>query len=128
MNKQGKTIIITEEEEEKLVSMLLAEAYTPKPGFVRAVKEFLDTNVMHYMIDTIDIDGYPTKEKTYALMSKTKQPLMPMNKTKIIRMLDDKFHNKISDDGDRKKVLERIFSLWSRNSLPENGMLDVNYL
>ena len=128
--KSNKTIIITEETEQKLIADILAEAFYPTSDKVLAIKAYLDKNFEKQKLDSLDVNGYPTKEKTVVLVSKEKQPLKTLNMKELLRFLDDNddFRKMISDDIDRKKFLKQVITDWYKNNIKSNGILSVNHL
>ena len=128
--KSNKTIIITEETEQKLIADILAEAFYPTSDKVLAIKAYLDKNFAKQQLDSLDVNGYPTKEKTVVLVSKEKQPLKTLNMKELLRFLDDNddFRKMISDDIDRKKFLKQVIRDWYTNNIDRNGILSVNHL
>lgn len=128
--KSNKTIIITEETEQKLIADILAEAFYPTSDKVLAIKTYLDKNFAKQELDSLDDNGYPTKEKTVVLLSKEKQPLKTLNMKELLRLLDDndEFRKMISDDIDRKKFLKQVIRDWYTNNIDRNGILSVNHL
>lgn len=127
-SKKNKTIIITEEKEQKLIADILTEAFYPTSDMVLAIKTYLDKNFAKQELDSLDNNGYPTKEKTVMLLSKEKQPLKTLNMKELLRLLDDKFHKMVSDDIDRKKFLKQVITDWYKNNIKSNGILSVNHL
>ena len=127
-SKKNKTIIITEEKEQKLIADILTEAFYPTSDMVLAIKTYLDKNFAKQELDSLDNNGYPTKEKTVMLLSKEKQPLKTLNMKELLRLLDDKFHKMVSDDIDRKKFLKQVIRDWYKNNIKSNGILSVNHL
>ena len=125
---KSKTVIITEETEQKLIADILEEAFYPTSDKVLAIKEYLDKNFAKQKLDSLDDNGYPTKENTVVLLSKEKQPLKTLNMKELLRLLDDKFHNMVSDNVDRKKFLKQVIRDWYQNKIKNNGILSVNHL
>ena len=125
---KSKTLIITEETEQKLIADILEEAFYPTSDKVLAIKEYLDKNFAKQKLDSLDVNGYPTKENTVVLLSKEKQPLKTLNMKELLRLLDDKFHNMVSDNVDRKKFLKQVIRDWYQNNIKNNGILSVNHL
>ena len=125
---KNKRLIITEETEQKLIADILAEAFYPTSDKVLAIKEYLDKNFAKQKLDSLDVNGYPTKENTVVMLSKEKQPLKTLNMKELLRLLDDKFHNMVSDDIDRKKFLKQVIRDWYQNKIKNNGILSVNHL
>lgn len=128
--KSNKTIIITEETEQKLIADILAEAFYPTSDKVLAIKTYLDKNFAKQELDSLDNNGYPTKEKTVVWLTKEKQPLKTLNMKELLRLLDDndEFRKMISDDIDRKKFLKQVIRDWYTNNIDRNGILSVNHL
>ncbi len=127
-SKKKKTVIITEQEEQRLIGNILQEAFYPTSDKVLAIKSYLDKNFKKQELDSLDVNGYPIKEKTVMLLSKEKQPLKTLNMKELLRLLDDKFHKMISDNDDRKKFLKQVIVDWYRNNIKSNGILSVNHL
>lgn len=125
---KSKTVIMTEETEQKLIADILEEAFYPTSDKVLAIKEYLDKNFAKQKLDSLDDNGYPTKENTVVLLSKEKQPLKTLNMKELLRLLDDKFHNMVSDNVDRKKFLKQVIRDWYQNNIKNNGILSVNHL
>ena len=125
---KNKTVIITEETEQKLIADILAEAFYPTSDKVLAIKEYLDKNFAKQKLDSLDNNGYPTKENTVVMLSKEKQPLKTLSMKELLRLLDDKFHNMVSDNIDRKKFLKQVIRDWYHNKIKNNGILSVNHL
>lgn len=128
MTKNNKTLIITEETEQKLIADILEEAFYPTSDKVLAIKTYLDKNFAKQKLDSLDANGYPTKENTVVMLSKEKQPLKTLNMKELLRLLDDKFHNMVSDNLDRKKFLKQVIRDWYHNNIKNNGILSVNHL
>lgn len=126
--KNNKTLIITEETEQKLIADILEEAFYPTSDKVLAIKTYLDKNFAKQKLDSLDVNGYPTKENTVVMLSKEKQPLKTLNMKELLRLLDDKFHNMVSDNLDRKKFLKQVIRDWYHNNIKNNGILSVNHL
>ena len=126
--KSNKTLLITEEMEQKLIADILTEAFYPTSDMVLAIKTYLDKNFAKQELDSLDNNGYPTKEKTVMLLSKEKQPLKTLNMKELLRLLDDKFNNMVSDNIDRKKFLKQVIRDWYQNNIKSNGILSVNHL
>ena len=125
---KSKTLIITEETEQKLIADILEEAFYPTSDKVLAIKTYLDKNFAKQKLDSLDVNGYPTKENTVVMLSKEKQPLKTLNMKELLRLLDDKFHNMVSDNLDRKKFLKQVIRDWYHNNIKNNGILSVNHL
>lgn len=137
-SKKKKNIIITEEEEQSLIGKILTEVFYPTTEKVLLVTNFLDKNFARQMLDSLDDNGYPTKENTVVWLSKEKQPLKTLKTLtksigddELLRILDDqpKIRKMISNETDRKKFLRQVIKNWFyRDEGIKNGMLTVNYL
>ncbi len=123
MNK----IKINENTEQEIIKEILSEALCPSAEKVRLVKDFIDRNFAKTQINDIDENGYPTKNKMVNMISNG-QPIKAMTLAEFLLMLDDKFHNMISDDIDRKKFLKQIIKDWYQGKLAKNGILSVNFI
>lgn len=136
--KKKRTFIITEDEEQSLIGKILTEVFYPTTEKVLLVTKFLDKNFARQMLDSLDDNGYPTKENTVVWLSKEKQPLKTLKTLtksigddELLRILDDqpKIRKMISNETDRKKFLRQVIKNWFyRDEGIKNGMLTVNYL
>ena len=120
-------IIINESTEEQLIKYFLTESFVPKTDLVLRIKNYIDSNFERQMLDDI-ADGYPTKVPTVVMMSSDKQPLKTLQMSEFLMLLDDKFHNVIKNDEDRKKFLKQVIRDWYSKSISKNGILTKNYL
>ena len=120
-------IIINESTEKQLIKYFLTESFIPKADLVLRIKNYIDSNFERQMLDDI-ADGYPTKVPTVVMMSSDKQPLKTLQMSEFLMLLDDKFHNVIKNDEDRKKFLKQVIRDWYRKSISKNGILTKNYL
>ena len=123
-----RTIIIKDNIRDGLMRNLLQEALSPDREKVLIVKRFLDDNFARVETDDIDANGYPTKVKSVALVSKDKQPLKPMTIAELLLMLEDKFQDMIKDENDRKLFLKQVITDWYNGNIDKNGILSVNFL
>ena len=126
--KANKTIILDESREQKLIDNILEEAFYPNAEKVLLIKNYLDKNFSKQKLDSLDINGYPTKELTVILLSNEKQPLKTFNMKEFLRLLDDRFHKIITKDEDRKKFLKQVITDWYNDKIKSNGILSVNFL
>lgn len=124
----NKTIIISEEKEQQIIGDILTEVFCPSSEKVLIIKDYIDKNFARQLLDNIDDDGYPTKEKTVVMLSADKQPLKTLNMKEFLRLLDDRFIKMISDEKDRKKFLKQVIKDWYYNKIDKNGLLSVNIL
>lgn len=119
-----KTIIIDETKEKKLIGSILESAFYPRAEQVIEVEEFLNKNFKPKSIPTINTDGYSDLEKDF-VMYEDGVELQTMTPKELLRMLDDKFHHRIKDDGDRKRFLKQVIRDWYNGKI-KNGILSVN--
>lgn len=127
--KKHKTIIIDEDKEQELIGNILNEVFYPTAEKVLYVTSYLDKNFSRQLLDSLDDNGYPTKENTVVLLSNEKQPLKTLNMKELLRLLDDKFEKIISKKEDRRKFLKQVIKDWYfKNKGIKTGMLSVNYL
>ena len=126
--KTNKTIILDESREQKLIDNILEETFYPNAEKVLLIKNYLDKNFSKQKLDSLDINGYPTKELTVILLSNEKQPLKTFNMKEFLRLLDDRFHKIITKDEDRKKFLKQVITDWYNDKIKSNGILSVNFL
>lgn len=125
--KKKKTIIIDEDKEQELIGNILNEVFYPTAEKVNLITNYLDKNFAKQLLDTLDDNGYPSKEKTVVLLSNEKQPLKTMNMKELLRLVDDKFQNIMSNKEDRRKFLKQIIKDWYFNKI-KNGILTVNFI
>ena len=123
-----RRIIIKENDECKIISDLISEAFYPNADKVLFIKKYLDKNFQKQSLDDIDSNGYPCISPSVIMMSSNGQPLKTMQPSEFLVFLDDKFHKMISDEGDRKKFLKQVIKDWYYNKISKNGLLSVNYL
>ena len=120
-------ICINEDIENKLINFYLSEAFIPKADLVLKIKSYLDKNFAKQMLDDVE-DGYPKKVCTVSMLSVDKQPLKTLQMSEFLLLLDDKFHNIIKNDNDRKKFLKQIIIDWFHDKITRDGILTKNYL
>ena len=121
-------IKINEEVETKIISELISEAFYPNVDKVLFIKDYIDKNFKKQSLDDIDTNGYPCSTPSVVMMSKSGQPMKTMEMKEFLLFLDDKFHNMISDESDRKKFLKQVITDWYNNKISKNGLLSVNHL
>lgn len=123
-----KYIKINEDVETKIISELISEAFYPNVDKVLFIKDYIDKNFKKQSLDDIDTNGYPCCTPSVVMMSKSGQPMKTMEMKEFLLFLDDKFHNMISDESDRKKFLKQVITDWYNNKISKNGLLSVNHL
>lgn len=123
-----RQILINEGDETKIISELISEAFYPNVDKVLFIKDYIDKNFKKQSLDDIDTNGYPCTTPSVVMMSKSGQPMKTMEMKEFLLFLDDKFHNMISDESDRKKFLKQVITDWYNNKISKNGLLSVNHL
>ncbi len=123
-----RQILINEGDETKIISELISEAFYPNVDKVLFIKDYIDKNFKKQSLDDIDTNGYPCTTPSVVMMSKSGQPMKTMEMKEFLLFLDDKFHNMISDESDRKKFLKQVITDWYNNKISKNGLLSVNRL
>ena len=123
-----RQILINEGDETKIISELISEAFYPNVDKVLFIKDYIDKNFKKQSLDDIDTNGYPCSTPSVVMMSKSGQPIKTMEMKEFLLFLDDKFHNMISDESDRKKFLKQVITDWYNNKISKNGLLSVNRL
>lgn len=123
-----RQILINEGDEAKIISELISEAFYPNVDKVLFIKDYIDKNFKKQSLDDIDTNGYPCSTPSVVMMSKSGQPMKTMEMKEFLLFLDDKFHNMISDESDRKKFLKQVITDWYNNKISKNGLLSVNRL
>lgn len=123
-----RQILINEGDETTIISELISEAFYPNVDKVLFIKDYIDKNFKKQSLDDIDTNGYPCTTPSVVMMSKSGQPMKTMEMKEFLLFLDDKFHNMISDESDRKKFLQQVITDWYNNKISKNGLLSVNHL
>jgi len=121
-------IVISENKEDEIISGLISEAFYPNADKVLFIKKFMDKNFKRQNLDDIDTNGYPCTSPTVVMLSNSGQPLKTMQPSELLLFLDDKFHNMISDESDRKEFLKQVIKDWYYNKISKNGLLSINHL
>lgn len=121
-------ILVNEQNYQKFVDAILSEALYPISDKVLLIKEYLDKNFVRQTSDTIDENGYPTKEYNIAMVSRNKTILKVFTFDELLILLDDKFHRFFKEDSDRKKFLKQVIYDWFHKKIQKNGLLSVNYI
>ena len=120
----GRTIIIDEARERKLIENIFESVFYPKAEQVIEVEDFLNKNFKPKNIPTINTNGYSDLERDFVMFEDGVE-LQTLTPKELLRLLDDKFHDKIKDDGDRKRFLKQVIRDWYNGKI-KNGILSVN--
>jgi len=125
--QRKKKFIISEEEEAKAIKSILNEVFYPTAEKVIHITNYLDKNFARQQLDSLDANGYPTKENTVVWMSAERQPLKTLNMKELLRLLDDKFQKIMSNKQDRRNFLKQVIKDWYFKKI-KNGILTVNFI
>lgn len=120
----GRKIIIDEAKESELIGNIFESVFTPNIEQVIEIQEFLDKNFKPKKIPTINTDGYSDLERDF-VMYEDGVELQTLKPKELLRMLDDKFHKRITNDNDRKRFLKQVIRDWYNGKI-KNGLLSVN--
>ena len=137
-----KKVIITEEQEKKLISLLTEEQikkmpvpektkkpYCINPDKVLIVKKFLDnTFPKKGKIERIGANGLIELIPIASIMSSTGEPLKNFYKEDIHDMLVEKFKKMFLDHTERDLFLKQVVEDWFNNKISVHGLLSVNHL
>ena len=107
-----KTIIITEEQRDELVKMLVKEEIAKGIDKSILVKKFLDDNFKRASISEIGDDGYANDRPIVVYLDSYKQPLKKMSDEDLLDMLMDKFKTFSDDENERREFLLKIMKAW----------------
>lgn len=107
-----KRIVITEEQEKRLIKRLIQEAECDQNLIVF---DFLDKNFVR--ADYIkDIDGMPKSVDTVVWLDDKKQPYKTITTERLFYILQDKFQTLTSDKDIRDMRLKQIINAWINKS------------
>ncbi len=120
-------IKINEVAEKQIIDYLISESFIPKADVVLMIKNYLDKNFARQYTDDVE-DGYPKKIHTVNMLSNDGQPLKTLEMSEFLLLLDDKFHNIIKDDNDRKAFLKQVIKDWFFKKITKDGILSLNHL
>lgn len=136
-----KKIIITEEQERKLIEILNNEEvqqmpvpektnkpYCIDPDKVKIVKKFLDDNFQKNQLERIGSDGMPEKVRIVTMSTSTGEPLKNLYDEDLHDLLIEKFKKMFLDQEERSLFLKQVMNDWFDNKIGVHGTLSVNYL
>lgn len=111
-----KTIVITEEQEQKIFQKLINESISD--GDVRmVVVKFLNNNFLKTSKSVIDDNGQLNYENMVIWVDKNKEPIKTMNLEELFWLLQDKFQNLKSDKKERDIFIWETLKAWYSNKL-----------
>ncbi len=120
-------IKINETSEKAIYTYFLSESFIPKADLVLKIKNYLDKNFARQYTDDVE-DGYPKKIYTVNMLSNNGQPLKTLEMPEFLMLLDDKFHEIIKNDTDRKSFLKQVIKDWFFKRISTEGILSQNHL
>lgn len=123
-----RTIIISEKSINDLYNDLLTETFFPMSEKVLLIKDYLDKNFRKTHMSDVSSDGYPIEVGTVDMINNRNEPIKTLQGDELLLLLDDKFHNIIKDDNDRKKFIKQIIKDWYANKISKTGVLTINYI
>ena len=140
--KNKKTVIITEEQEKKLIKMLNEETqvqqipvpkstgkpYSIDPDKVLVVKKFLDNNFKKGNLERIGANGMPEKVRIVSMFASNGEPLKSLYEEDLQDLLIDKFKNMFKDTVCRDLFMKQVIKDWFDNKIGVFGNLSVNCL
>lgn len=112
-------IIITEEQEQRLIGSLLKEEFDYNEKRL-LVKKFLDNNFRKATIDKFDENGDPIKYEVVVMMTKDKKPAKTKSDKQLFYYLQNKFKNILPEE-ERDKFLIDTLKKWYYNKITKNG-------
>lgn len=123
----GKTIIIDEQKESELIGRIFESVFYPNVQQVLDVEEYLNKNFRPKKILTTDNITQHSKFQNVVVQVVSGVELDTLDGEELLRLLDDKFNDRIKDDNDRKKFLRQVIDDWYTGKI-KNGILSVNHL
>lgn len=127
MKSMGRTIIIDEQKESELIGRIFESVFYPNVQQVLDVEEYLNKNFKPKKIITTDkITGH-SKFENVVVQVVSGVEMDVLDGEELLRLVDDKFNDRIKDDADRKKFLRQVIDDWYKGNI-KNGILSVNHL
>ena len=139
-----KNVIITEEQERKLISLLKEDSdvqiqkmpvpkstgkpYSIDPDKVLVVKKFLDNNFKKGNLERIGANGMPEKVRIVSMFSSTGEPLKSLYEQDLQDLLIEKFKNMFNDHICRELFMKQVVKDWFDDKIGVLGNLSVNRL
>lgn len=121
----NKKIIITEEQEQKLLEHLITEQQFPiDPKKVLIVKKYLDKNFKRGNISEFGNNGLPVNNPVVGLLNNG-EVVKNLNARQLFDLLEDEFRNMFSNKIQRSKFLARVIQDWYANNISKEGLLST---
>lgn len=136
----AKNVILTKEQEQKLISILNEEAYSmpvPKktnkpycinPEKVLIVKNYLDKGFQRGSYEEIGPNGFPMKRRVVGMLASNGEMLKTLPEEEFLSLLIEKFKNMFSDKDERTLFLKQVMNDWFNDKITVFGGLSVNHL
>jgi hypothetical protein len=123
----GKTIILTETQEQELLSYLITERrYPVEPHKVLLVKNYLDKNFKRGNIEKIGTSGLPENEPVVGLLSHN-EVVKNLTAKQLFDLLEDEFRGMFTDKIQRSKFLTQVIKDWYNKRISKEGLLSTTY-
>lgn len=127
-SKNHKTIMLSEEQLASIQKQLFTESFSPKRQVVSLIRDYLDKSFTKSSVDDINDNGYPIKVPVVSMLSANGQAMKQMQVKDLLTLLDDKFHNLVKNDNDRKALLKQVIIDWFNGDISKEGLLSKNTL
>lgn len=114
-------VIITEEQEAKLLNMVLQEGYEQNYGDkALLIKKYLDDNFMRGSTTVMNQEGFPDKQPVVIMLGPDKKPLRTMSDKQLFYLLQDKYKNILSGN-ERDEFIKKVMIAWFNKTISRNG-------
>ena len=136
-----RRVIITEEQEKRLIEILNNEEvqqmpvpeksnkpYTIDTDKVKTVRRFLDKNFKPDFLEWIGTSGLPEKVRVAAVYSSAGEPLKNYYEEDLIDLLIEKYKKMFLDKEERSLFMKQVVKDWFDNKIGVHGTLSVNCL
>lgn len=135
-----KKVIITEEQEKKLVKVLKEDVekipvpkntgkpYTVDPDKVLVVQKFLNNNFTKGKLERIGANGMPEKVRIVTMFASNGEPLKSLYEQDLQDLLIEKFKNMFTDKLCRELFMKQVMNDWFDDKIGPFGTLSVNKL
>ena len=122
-----KKIIITEEQEQKLLEYLITERNYPiEPNKVLLVKKYLDKNFKRGNIAQFGDNGMPTNTPVVGILNQGKV-VKNLTALQLFDLLEDEFRGMFSDKIQRSKFLAQVIKDWYAGKISKEGLLSKTH-
>jgi hypothetical protein len=123
----SKKIIITEEQEQKLLEHLITEKRYPiDPNKVLIIKKYLDTHFKKGNLSEFGNNGLPKNTPVVGLLNKG-EVVKNLTDRQLFDVLEDEFRGMFNDKIQRSKFIAQVIKDWYSNKISREGLLSVTY-